>query len=160
MDRRGLGLSYRGTLPVRGKRISTLYPYIDGEVRYAVRHELAQTAVDVIARRTRLAFLNAQAALEALPKVIDLMAEELKWDTKRKDVEFNNAVQFLGSMGLPKGLMKVSRKEVELGKGRFESEVERRKYSRYDGPADTLESDSKYWEGHNPVIGRESPANR
>ncbi|KAJ9653858.1 mitochondrial glycerol-3-phosphate dehydrogenase [Neophaeococcomyces mojaviensis] len=155
-----LGSPTEERFPVRGKRISSLYPYIDGEVRYAVRHELAQTAVDVIARRTRLAFLNAQAALEALPKVIDLMAEELKWDTKRKDVEFNNAVQFLGSMGLPKGLMQVTRKDVELGKGRFASEVERRKYSRYDGPADTLESDSKYWEGHNPVIGRESPANR
>lgn len=55
--------------PVRGKRISTLYPFVDGEVRYAVRHEYAQTAVDVISRRTRLAFLNAQAALESLPKV-------------------------------------------------------------------------------------------
>jgi len=50
--------------PIRGKRISALYPFIDGEVRYAVRHEYAQTAVDVIARRTRLSFLNAQAALE------------------------------------------------------------------------------------------------
>jgi len=155
-----LGSATEERFPVRGKRISPLYPYIDGEVRYAVRHELAQTAVDVIARRTRLAFLNAQAALEALPKVIELMAEELHWDSHRKDVEFDNAVQFLGSMGLPKGLMAVNRKEVELGKGRFASEIERRKYSRYDGPADTLESDSKYWEGHNPVMARESEANR
>ena len=74
--------------PVRGERISPLYPFVDGEVRYAVRHEYAQTAVDVIARRTRLAFLNAQAALEALPKVIDIMAAELKWDNKRKEVEW------------------------------------------------------------------------
>lgn len=74
--------------PVRGERISPLYPFIDGEVRYAVRHEYAQTAVDVLARRTRLAFLNAQAALEAAPKVIDIMAQELKWDSKRKEVEW------------------------------------------------------------------------
>ena len=74
--------------PVRGEKISALYPFVDGEVRYAVRHEYAQTAVDVIARRTRLAFLNAQAALEALPKVIDIMATELKWDNKRKAVEW------------------------------------------------------------------------
>lgn len=74
--------------PVRGVRISPLYPFIDGEVRYAVRHEYAQTAVDVLARRTRLAFLNAQAALEAAPKVIDIMAQELKWDSKRKEVEW------------------------------------------------------------------------
>jgi glycerol-3-phosphate dehydrogenase len=77
--------------PARGTRISPLYPFIDGEVRYAVRHEYAQTAVDVLARRTRLAFLNAQAALEALPKVIDIMAAELKWDNKRKDVEWRDS---------------------------------------------------------------------
>jgi glycerol-3-phosphate dehydrogenase len=77
--------------PVRGERISPLYPFIDGEVRYAVRHEYAQTAADVLARRTRLAFLNAQAALEALPKVIDIMAGELKWDKQRKEVEWRDS---------------------------------------------------------------------
>jgi glycerol-3-phosphate dehydrogenase len=74
--------------PARGERISQLYPFVDGEIRYAVRHEYAQTAVDVLARRTRLAFLNAQAALEALPKVVDVMTEELKWDRQRQDHEW------------------------------------------------------------------------
>jgi glycerol-3-phosphate dehydrogenase len=77
--------------PARGERVSQLYPFVDGEVRYAVRHEYAQTAVDVLARRTRLAFLNAQAALEALPKVIDIMSEELGWDRKRQDVEWKES---------------------------------------------------------------------
>lgn len=77
--------------PVRGERISSLYPFIDGEVRYAVRHEYAQTSVDVIARRMRLAFLNAQAALEALPKIIDIMATELDWNKKRKDLEWKES---------------------------------------------------------------------
>jgi glycerol-3-phosphate dehydrogenase len=76
--------------PVRGERLSPLYPFIDGEVRYAVHHEYAQTAVDVIARRTRLAFLNAQAALEALPKVIDIMATELNWSSARKELEWKD----------------------------------------------------------------------
>jgi glycerol-3-phosphate dehydrogenase len=80
--------------PVRGERISALYPFIDGEVRYAVRHEYAQTAADVIARRTRLSFLNAQAALEALPKVIDIMAVELNWDNKRKEVEWKDSKHY------------------------------------------------------------------
>jgi glycerol-3-phosphate dehydrogenase len=102
--------------PVRGKRISELYPFVDGEVRYAVRHEYAQTAVDVLARRTRLAFLNAQAALEALPQVIDLMSEELGWDKKRQDREWKDSVQFLASMGLPKTKLSLSRKDVEGGK--------------------------------------------
>jgi glycerol-3-phosphate dehydrogenase len=77
--------------PVRGKRLSPLYPFVDGEVRYAVRHEYAQTAVDVLARRTRLAFLNAQAALEALPQVIDVMATELNWDKKRQELEWTDS---------------------------------------------------------------------
>ncbi|CAZ81094.1 unnamed protein product [Tuber melanosporum] len=101
--------------PVRGKRLSTLYPFIDGEVRYAVRHEYAQTAVDVIARRTRLAFLNVQAALEALPGVIDIMSEELKWSKDRKGKEWKEAVSFLVSMGLPEKRVRVTRKEVEAG---------------------------------------------
>lgn len=117
--------------PVRGIRISPLYPFIDGEVRYAVRHEYAQTAVDVLARRTRLAFLNAQAALEALPYVIDLMAEELQWDGRRKEVEWKDAVQFLASMGLPKSKLDVTRKDVESGEAGKYDEHEMKLYSRH-----------------------------
>jgi glycerol-3-phosphate dehydrogenase len=117
--------------PVRGKRISPLYPFIDGEVRYAVRHEYAETAVDVLARRTRLSFLNAQAALEALPTVIDLMGEELGWDKKRKDVEWKDSVTFLASMGLPKSKLSTTRADVESGRAGFATEYERKLYSRH-----------------------------
>ncbi|KKZ68662.1 glycerol-3-phosphate dehydrogenase [[Emmonsia] crescens] len=116
--------------PVRGVRISPLYPFIDGEVRYATRVEYAQTAVDVLARRTRLAFLNAQASLEALPTIIDIMAEELKWDSKRKNVEWDDTVQFLLSMGLPSSRLGVKREDVESGKAKFD-EVERKLYTRH-----------------------------
>jgi glycerol-3-phosphate dehydrogenase len=116
--------------PVRGKRLSPLYPFIDGEVRYAVRHEYAQTAVDVIGRRTRLAFLSAQAALEALPTVIDLMADELKWDKKRKDLEWTESVRYLATMGLPKSRQNLSRRDVESGKAFIFDEEERKMFSR------------------------------
>ena len=86
--------------PKRGHRLSTLYPFVDGEVRYAVRHEYAETAVDVLARRTRLAFLNARAAEEALTPVIALMAEELAWSAKRREREFRDGRDFLLTMGL------------------------------------------------------------
>lgn len=167
--------------PVRGQRISTLYPFIDGEVRYCVRHEYAQTATDVIARRMRLAFLNAQAALESLPVVIDLMAEELSWSAKRKEREFSDAVKFLGSMGLPKNKLNLTRKDVESGRvGRYADE-EYHLYARHgmfsplgeeermmrilltidiDKPDETLETDAKYPPGHNPVMGNESGANK
>ena len=143
--------------PVRGFKLSQLYPFIDGEVRYAVRHEYAQTAVDVLARRTRLAFLNAQAALETLPRVIDLMAEELEWGSVRKEREWKDTVQFLASMGLAKSKLSVTRKEVEGGKVGVYDEYERRLYSRHDAPADVIESDSKI-EGE-PGIKVDSPAN-
>lgn len=86
--------------PVHGNRIDPVYPYIDAEVTWACRREYAATAVDVIARRTRLSFLNSEAALEALPTVIDIMSKELGWDRARQDKEFRDATKFLTSMGL------------------------------------------------------------
>lgn len=87
--------------PIHGIRLSPLYPYIEAEAKYACRVEYAQKATDFIARRTRLSFLNVQVALEVLPRVIDLMGAELEWDEKRKEREFDEAVVFLDSMGLP-----------------------------------------------------------
>lgn len=90
------GMSY----PSYGNRISPNYPYIESEVRYACRQEYACTAVDVLARRTRLAFLNAEAALQAVPRVVEIMAEELKWDKERQQKEKEQAAKFLVTMGL------------------------------------------------------------
>jgi glycerol-3-phosphate dehydrogenase len=165
--------------PVRGNRISDLYPFVDGEVRYAMRHEYAETAVDVIARRTRLAFLNAQAALEALPKVIDMMAEEYKWSKARQEKEWKDSVQYLGSMGLPKGKLSLTRKDVESGKVGKYTDEEYNLYARHgkplslnyqeanltntfptDKPQEVLPTDSKIAPGENPTIGTESPANK
>ncbi|EAL90210.1 hypothetical protein KXW98_004405 [Aspergillus fumigatus] len=147
--------------PLRGRRISALYPFIDGEVRYAVRHEYAQTAVDVIARRTRLAFLNAEAALEALPGIIDLMGAELNWDDKRKEVEWKDSVSFLSSMGLPKSLLGISRSEVEAGRVK-ELDLADRKSSRTEPPADVLNGDKSKdgSKSSDPLISPESPANK
>ncbi|KAF9350447.1 mitochondrial glycerol-3-phosphate dehydrogenase [Mortierella sp. AD094] len=87
--------------PVFGRRISPQYPYIEAEVRYAVRREYACTAVDVLARRLRLAFLNVHAAAEALPRVVEIMADELNWDQERQRKETEKAKEFLTTMGLP-----------------------------------------------------------
>ncbi|QSL64545.1 hypothetical protein MERGE_001846 [Pneumocystis wakefieldiae] len=100
---------------VRGIRLSDKYPFIDGEVRYAVRMEYAQTCSDVLARRTRLAFLDVLAALDALPKVIDIMSEELNWSETRKELEWKNTIEFLCSMGLSETLRNLTRADVENG---------------------------------------------
>ncbi|XP_076044553.1 glycerophosphate oxidase 1 isoform X3 [Oratosquilla oratoria] len=80
--------------PIVGRRLHSEFPYIDAEVRYACR-EYAATAVDIIARRLRLAFLNAQAAEEALTTIVSIMAEELNWSEKEKLHNYKSALEFL-----------------------------------------------------------------
>ncbi|KAK7062734.1 mitochondrial glycerol-3-phosphate dehydrogenase [Paramarasmius palmivorus] len=95
--------------PVHGKRLHANYPFIDGEVHYAVTHEYAQHATDVLARRTRLSFLNVRAALEALPLVVDIMGRDLGWSYQRKREEIKMAVKFFESMGLPRDVWQDSK---------------------------------------------------
>lgn len=121
------------TWPLLGVRLSPLYPYIEAEARYACRVEYAQTAQDFIARRTRLSFLNAQISLEVLPRVIDIMAEELGWDQKRKASEFYDAVEFLKSMGLhevsnlqDQGLADQALTSVQASKVKYEDAIKNR----------------------------------
>ncbi|KAK6727353.1 hypothetical protein RB195_005195 [Necator americanus] len=80
--------------PIIGNRLHQEFPYLDAEVRYAVR-EYACTAVDVIARRTRLAFLNTYAAHEVLPEVVRIMAEELGWSSAEQRSQLERARQFI-----------------------------------------------------------------
>eukprot|EP01120_Amphizonella_sp_Union-15-10_P013338 TRINITY_DN6172_c0_g4_i2.p1 TRINITY_DN6172_c0_g4~~TRINITY_DN6172_c0_g4_i2.p1 ORF type:complete len:722 (-),score=143.49 TRINITY_DN6172_c0_g4_i2:60-2225(-) len=86
--------------PVLGKQLIQTYPYIEAEVIYAVKYEFAVTAIDVLARRTRLAFLNANAAWDCLPKVIEIMAKEIGWDAERIEKEFRYGKEFLMTMGM------------------------------------------------------------
>jgi glycerol-3-phosphate dehydrogenase len=53
-------------------------PYTHEDVVRSVREEMARTVEDVLARRTRALFLNAQAAIEIAPRVAEIMAEELR----------------------------------------------------------------------------------
>jgi glycerol-3-phosphate dehydrogenase len=46
-------------------------------VRFAARYEYARTVEDVLARRSRLLFLDARAAAMAAPRVAEIVAEEL-----------------------------------------------------------------------------------
>ncbi|XP_051284271.1 glycerol-3-phosphate dehydrogenase, mitochondrial isoform X1 [Dicentrarchus labrax] len=80
--------------PIVGKRLVSEFPYIEAEVLYAIK-EYACTAIDVIARRTRLGFLNVQAADEALPRIVQIMGKELDWSQERKTAELDAAKKFL-----------------------------------------------------------------
>ncbi|KAJ2905867.1 mitochondrial glycerol-3-phosphate dehydrogenase [Coemansia aciculifera] len=93
-------------------RLHPRYPFVAAEVRYAVQYEYALSAVDVIARRLRLAFLDAQAARESLPRVISIMAGELQWSPERQQAEHRKAMQFLTTMGLPESILDEERETV------------------------------------------------
>ena len=54
--------------------------YCEAEVIWAVRHEMARTVEDVLARRTRALFLNAGAAIALAPRVAEIIAKELGED--------------------------------------------------------------------------------
>lgn len=76
--------------PEFGVKLHKEYPYMYAEVVWAVRHEMARTVEDVLARRLRVLFLNAKAAIEMAPQVAALMAAELgtdeEWQQKQVDV--------------------------------------------------------------------------
>jgi glycerol-3-phosphate dehydrogenase len=81
-----------------GSRLHEGYPYLEAEVVYAVKEEMACTAVDVMARRLRLAFLDAEASYECAPKVIDIMGDILGWGEERKLDEMKMMDKYLYRM--------------------------------------------------------------
>jgi glycerol-3-phosphate dehydrogenase len=68
--------------PTRGQQLDPQLPYVEAEVIWAAREELACTVEDVLARRTRALFLNAKAALRMAPRVAAILAAELGKDDK------------------------------------------------------------------------------
>ena len=73
--------------PARRERLHPRLPYLCGQVQWAVRHEMARTLEDVLARRTRCLLLNARASIEAAPRAAALMADDLGRDGKWRDAQ-------------------------------------------------------------------------
>ena len=57
-----------------GELIHPSLPNIKAEIIWAIQNEMAITVEDVLARRTRLLFLDAKAAIEVAPAVAKIMA--------------------------------------------------------------------------------------
>ena len=55
-------------------------PHVGAQVVWAARHEMARSVEDVLARRIRALFYDAEAARAAAPKVAELLAAELGRD--------------------------------------------------------------------------------
>lgn len=82
--------------PHLGEKIHPDLSFCLAEIVWAARFEMARSVEDVLARRTRALFLNAQAAIESAPKVAEIMARELFKDKDWIDGqirEFNSVAQ-------------------------------------------------------------------
>jgi glycerol-3-phosphate dehydrogenase len=66
--------------PAWGERIHPDLPDLMAEVAWAVVEEMALTLEDVMARRTRMLFLDARASMASAPRVAALMAKLLGKD--------------------------------------------------------------------------------
>jgi len=84
-----------------GRQLVADYPYIEAEVRYSCRYEHALTVKDMLTTRMRLAYLNSEAAKQAIPRVADIMAQEHKWSKKERDNQVKQAAQYIGEFGGP-----------------------------------------------------------
>jgi glycerol-3-phosphate dehydrogenase len=62
------------------ERIHPDYTYTTGDVLFAIQNEMACTLEDILARRIRLLFLDAKAALAAAPKVCKILQTEIGMD--------------------------------------------------------------------------------
>lgn len=100
-----------------GRRLVRGYPVIEAEVVYCVRNEYCETPEDFVARRTRLAFLDKPACLEALPRVVELMAGEKGWGRRKARDELERAKKFLETFDSPEheGKGTSGKKEVVTG---------------------------------------------
>ena len=62
------------------QKIHVNFNFTVAQIIWAIREEMARSVEDVLARRTRLLFLDAKSAIEASPFVAKIMADELKKD--------------------------------------------------------------------------------
>ena len=54
-------------------------PYVLGEFLYSVQHEMAQSLVDLLTRRTRAHLHDARATLAAAPRIAQAVARDFAW---------------------------------------------------------------------------------
>ncbi len=70
-------LDLEDKIPVYGELISKSLPLKASQVIWAVRHEMARTLEDMLARRVRGLFLDVNESLRIAPQVAQIMASEL-----------------------------------------------------------------------------------
>jgi glycerol-3-phosphate dehydrogenase len=70
--------------PALGESLVEGLPYLRAEALYAVRHEMARTVDDVLARRTRARLQARDASAAAATTVAAIIAEDLGWSREER----------------------------------------------------------------------------
>jgi glycerol-3-phosphate dehydrogenase len=81
MDAKAIEQMIKEEISLTGK-IHPAYPYTKAELKWVIQNEMAQTIEDVLARRIRLLFLDAKAAMEAASLVVKFLCAENGKDEK------------------------------------------------------------------------------
>ena len=63
------------------------HPFIEGEIKFAVRHEYAIRPIDIVARRIRMSLVDYNSSVKAISKVAEIMSKELGWSDQQKNDE-------------------------------------------------------------------------
>ncbi|ODV80520.1 DAO-domain-containing protein [Suhomyces tanzawaensis NRRL Y-17324] len=75
-------------------------PFTIAELKYSLKYEYIRTPIDFLARRTRLAFLNAREAASAVTGVVEIMRRDLNWDDATTKRMTDEAMDYIGKMGI------------------------------------------------------------
>lgn len=76
--------------PALSEPIHPKYDYCLAELIFAVQYEMAMTVEDILARRSRLLFIDARAAIEAAPMVAEKMAKLLNEDQQWQEEQLSS----------------------------------------------------------------------
>jgi glycerol-3-phosphate dehydrogenase len=66
------------------------FNFIKAEIIYAIRHQMAMSLEDVLARRIRLLYFNAKVAIQVAPEVARIMSKEMNKNADWTIKEINN----------------------------------------------------------------------
>jgi glycerol-3-phosphate dehydrogenase len=79
-------------------------PVIEAEIIFCIRSEMAETIEDLLARRTGAQLHGWKEAIEAAPRVAELLAQEKRWEPGRSAIavsEYTTRIaSFLDELGL------------------------------------------------------------
>jgi glycerol-3-phosphate dehydrogenase len=79
-----------------GERIHPSHNYCKAELVWAVSNEMAMTVEDILARRSRMLFVDARAAIASAEPVATMMAEQLGMDAVWKEDQVSRFQEMAG----------------------------------------------------------------